>query len=108
MQLRCGEALLKLGLPDESLPHLESAVSADPPLPSALEALGQALLDLERFGEAKAALETALGNALGEQQRMKIHYQLARVSRKLGDTSAERRHLQEFGALRAKIVADDK
>jgi len=87
---------------------LESAVGADPPLPSALEALGQALIDLERFGEARAALETALENAPGGQQRMKIHYQLARVSRKLGDPSAEQRHLEQFGELRKKVVADDK
>ena len=107
LHLRCGEALLALGLADEALPHLESASAADPP-PAALEALGKALLDLGRFVEARAALATALDGAVGEQRRMKIHYQMARVSRRLGDAEAAREHLQEFTALRARLTAGDR
>ena len=35
---------------------------------------------------------------------MKVHYQLARVSRKLGDAEAAREHLREFSALRDKLT----
>ena len=109
LHLRCGEALLALGLAAEALPHLESAVAGDDPAPpAALEAFGKALLDLERFLEARAALALALDGPVGEQRRMKIHYQLARISRKLGDSEATRQHLQEFTALRAKLTAGDK
>ncbi len=108
LHLRCGEAFLALGLADEALPHLEFAAAADPPPPAALEALGKALLDLERFMEAREALARALDGSAGEQRRMKIHYQLARVSRKLGDSQAAREHLREFTALRAKLTAGDK
>ena len=109
LHLRCGEALLALGLAAEALPHLESAVAGDdPPPPAALEALGKALLDLERFLEARAALAMALDSPVEEQRRMKIHYQLARISRKLEDSEATREHLQKFTALRAKLTAGDK
>ena len=108
LHLRCGEALLALGLADEALPHLESAAAADTPPAAAAEALGKALLDLGRFEEARAALTRALEGGLGEEQRMKVHYQLARVSRKLGDAEAARQHLREFSALRAQLTAGDK
>ena len=107
LQLRCGEVLLSLGLAEEALPYLESATSGASP-PAALEALGQALLDLGRFDEARAALAQALEGPLGEQRRMKLHYQLARVSRKIGDADAEREHLREFSALRERLTADEK
>ena len=108
LHLRCGEALLALGLAGEALPHLESAASADPALPATLEALGKALLDLERFGEAGTVLARALEASVDEQRRMKIHYQLARVSRKLGEAEKARQHLQEFSTLRARLTANDK
>ena len=107
LHLRCGEALLGLGLAGEALPHLESAAAADSS-PAAAEAMGKALLDLERFEEARAALASVLESPLGEQRRMKLHYQLARISRKLGDDDAAREHLREFGALRARLTAADK
>lgn len=108
LHLRCGEALLALGLAGEALPHLDAAAAADAPPAAALEALGKALLDLERFAEARAALARALDGSAEEQQRMKLHYQLARISRKLGDAAAAREHLQEFTDLRAKLTAGDK
>ena len=108
LHLRCGEALLALGLADEALPHLQSATDGDTAPLAALEALGKALLDLERFEEARTALLKTLGVQLGEQRRMKVHYQLARVSRKLGNAEAAREHLREFSALRDKLTAGDK
>ena len=108
LHLRCGEALLALGLADEALPHLEAAAAAETPPPATSEALGKALLDLERFEEARLALEKALEGSLGEQRRMKVHYQLARVSRKLGDAEAAREHLRDFSTLRARLTAGDK
>ena len=108
LQLRCGEALLALGLASEALPHLESAAGADPAPPNALEALGKALLDLARFAEAGTALSRALEASVDEQRRMKIHYQLARVNRKLGEVETARKHLQEFSTLRSKLTANDE
>ena len=37
-----------------------------------------------------------------------LHYQLARVSRELGEVEAAREHLQEFSTLRAKLTASDR
>ena len=108
LHLRCGEALLALGLADQALPHLETAARADPASPVVLGALGKALLDLERFGEAHQALSRALADSRDEQKRMEIHYQLARASRKLGDVEAAQEHLQEFRTLRARLTAADK
>ena len=108
LHLRYGEALLALGLADQALPHLELAAGADPEPPAAAEALGKALLDLGRFEGARDALSRALQAATDEQMQMKAHYQLARVSRKLGDTEAAQRHLHEFGVLRTKLTASDK
>ena len=108
LHLRCGEALLALGLADQALPHLEAAAGVDPEAPVVLGALGKALLDLERFEEAQQALSQALADSRDEQKRMEIHYQLARASRKLGAVEAAQEHLQEFRALRARLTAGDK
>ncbi len=108
LHLRCGEALLALGLAHEALPHLEAAAGANPAPPAALAALGKALVDVQRYPGARAALARALAASGDEQQRMMIHYQLARVSRKLGEVEAARKHLQEFSTLRAKLTASDK
>ncbi len=108
LHLRCGEALLALGLADQALPYLETAAGADPAPPAALGALGKALLDLERFHEAREALSQALAALRDEQKRMELHYQLARASRRLGEDEAAREHLQEFRTLRAKLTAGDK
>ena len=108
LHFRCGEALLALGLADQALPHLETAARADPAPPAALAVLGKALLDLERFAEARTILSQALANSRDEQRRMETHYQLARVSRKLGEVEVERKHLQEFRTLRAKLTASEK
>ena len=108
LRLRYGEALLDLGLAEEALTHLEIAAGSHRSPPAAVEALGKALLDLGQFEEARDALSRALAGSADEQRRMKVHYQLARVSRKLGEVDAARRHLQEFGVLRAKLTASDK
>ncbi len=108
LHLRCGEALLALGLASEALPHLESAVAADSSAPAALEALGKALLDLGRFVEARITLAKALDVSAGAQRRMKLHYQLARISRELGDGEAAREHLREFSVLRDELTAGDQ
>ena len=106
--LRCGEALLALGLASEALPYLESAAATEPALAGVDAALGKALLDLERFAQAQTVLARALEGSSDQQRRMRIHYQLARASRKLGDVEAEREHLREFSVLRAKLTAEDK
>ena len=108
LHLRCGESLLALGLAEEALPHLELVAVADPAPPGASEALGKALIDLGRFEDARETLSQTLKSSADEQKRMKTHYQLARVSRKLGDFEASREHLREFGILRAKLTANDK
>ena len=108
LHLRCGEALLALGLAEEAIPHLETAAEAEPSPPAALETLGKALVDLDRYADAREALSGALSRAGDDQGRMKLHYQLARVSRKLGEVEAERVHLREFAALRAQLTADEK
>ncbi len=108
LHLRCGEALLALGLAHEALPHLGAAAEADPAPPAALAALGKALVDVQRFPEARAALSRALAGSGDEQRRMMLHYQLARVSRELGEVEAAREHLQEFSTLRAKLTASDR
>ena len=108
LHLRCGRALLDLGLAVEALPHLQAAVGTDSPSPEALEVLGMALADLQRYEEARHPLSRALAAADGDERRMKLHYQLARVSRKLGEVDAERSHLREFSTLRARLTSDEK
>ena len=106
--LRCGEALLALGLASEALPYLESAAEAEPNSASVLATLGKALLDLARFAESRTVLSRALASSSEEQRRMQIHYQLARASQKIGDAEAAREHLREFSVLRSKLTASDK
>lgn len=106
--LKLAQSLLALGLAHEALPHLEAAVAAERAPPAAREALAKACLDLGHFARAREELALALEAAGDEQRKMKIHYQLARASGKVGDLQAERRHLQAFADLRAKLTAGDK
>ncbi len=108
LHLRCGEALLALGRAEEALPHLELAAGPESAPPAALAAFGKALLDLGRFAEARTILRRALAGGDGEEDRMRLHYQLARTSRKLGDVEAEGAHLKEFRTLRARLTSGDR
>ena len=107
LRLRCGEALLALGLASEALPHLEAAARAAPPQAEALAALGKALLDLERLPEARGFLLRALGGS-SDDVRMRVHYQLSQAERRLGDAAAAQEHLREFAALRARLTSGDR
>ena len=108
LRLGYGQALVQLGRSEEALPHLMGAADSTPRPAGALAALGKAQLDLDRLTDAEVTLHKALALAADQQERMRIHYQLALVYRKQGAAESANEHLREFEELRKKLTVDER
>jgi tetratricopeptide (TPR) repeat protein len=89
-------SLLNLQQPLEAIPYLRSATAHNPRLLPARAALGQALLQTGKPGEAVPLLESARST----DRDGTIHYQLYRAYRELGRDADARRALQEYQRIR--------
>ena len=108
VQLRYGLSLMQLGHSSEALPYLERAAKAEPPPDGASMALGKAQLDLNQLAQAETTFRQALTLAAGDQERMRVHYQLALLYQKQGEKDSAREHFRHFSGLRDRLTDDEK
>ncbi|MDQ6758261.1 MAG: tetratricopeptide repeat protein [Acidobacteriota bacterium] len=99
VQFLWGASLLNLQQPAESIPFLKAALSADSALLSARAALGQALLQTGKTGEAIAFLK----DALPLDQDGSIHFQLFRAYQLTGHKAEAEQTLAGYQRLRASL-----
>lgn len=99
-----GIVLLEAGRPAEALPFLETAAREEA-RSRYLQDLGRGQLALDRPAEGAAslrrALELAVEERAGDAELERIHYQLGRALRMLGQKEEAATHLAEAGRLRA-------
>ncbi|MCC7010977.1 MAG: sulfatase-like hydrolase/transferase [Planctomycetes bacterium] len=86
----------------DAVPLLEAITSENPRNAAALDRLGFALMQLERFDEARQVLERRLGMP---QRRSETHYNLATCFEHLGSIEAALTHLRAALALDPNSLA---
>ena len=103
-----GDSLLHLGQAPQAIPHLRRALAGEPPVAGAHALLGKALLDVGELAAAERNLRQALALEPDAQAQMRVHYHLARLYRKRGDSQTAAAHLAAFRALQEKVLAADR
>jgi predicted Zn-dependent protease len=99
-QFLYGASLLNLQQPVEAIPYLREAIARDARLPAARAALGQALLQTGKSGEAIPLLE----GALSADEDGSTHFQLFRAYQLTHRDADARRALAEFQRFRASLA----
>jgi len=99
-----GATLLQLGRSAEAVPHLKAAVAGDPIRADARFDLGKALFDQGELAAAQKEFQAVLANNPSLQQAMSAHYDLAQILRRQEKPEAAAQHLNEFRALRGRLI----
>lgn len=92
IQIRLGNALLDLGLPDAARRHFSRALEYDPENAAVLAGLGRAEYALGDNPRAIELLEKALAK---QPSAGTVHYALGQAYRRKGDVEKARRHLNQ-------------
>lgn len=103
--IRLGDVLLMQGESEEAGAALGRALRLDPASPLGLELLARAKADQGDYGAALEHLLAATAGAGGAAARTRIHYQLARLYRRLGDSEAAELHTAKFRDLQRTQTA---
>ena len=104
VRYRYGTALLQLGQSAEAALHLKAAVAGDPTRADAHFDFGKALFDQGELTAAQKEFQAVLANGPSLQQAMSAHYELAQILRRQEKPEAAAQHLNEFRALRGRLI----